>query len=123
MGEERTSSAVGTWHWLLQRITGLSLLYFLGVHMFVTHFGGFYILTFAEVAKRFRSSPGFWLWFDGLFLLVGLFHGLNGIRTIIYDFRPSRSLRSRINMALWVIGVIAAVAGFIILVPYVRAGG
>lgn len=56
--------------------------------MYVTHFAQPPPLTFEQVGTRFLLASGFWLWFDFLFLLTALFHGLNGLRTIIYDFRP-----------------------------------
>ena len=122
MAVQQRGGTVGMWPWFLQRVTGLALLFFLGVHMYVTHFGGVGILTFSDVAGRFHSSPNFWTWFDGLFLIIAVFHGLNGVRTIIYDFRPNPIAKILTNISLWIIGLATAIGGLIILAPYTRSG-
>ena len=123
MEQPQTSYDTGIWPWLLQRVTGPALLIFLGVHMFVTHFGGFHILTFAKVAERFRTAPVFWTTFDSLFLIFVVFHSLNGLRTIIYDFRPGPRLRLGATILLWIIGIVTVLLGLGILIPYAKAGG
>jgi len=123
MEQPQASYDIGIWPWLLQRVTGPALLIFLGVHMYVTHFGGFHILTFDKVADRFRAAPGFWTTFDGLFLIFAVFHSLNGIRTIIYDFRPRPRIRMGATVVMWIIGLVIIALGFGILLPYSRAGG
>ncbi len=117
-----SAAAVGLWPWLLQRVSGAALLALLGIHMFVTHFADPPPLTFDKVADRFRFSPNYWPWFDSLFLLIAIFHALNGVRTILYDFRPGPRARFAITLSLWIIGLAAAAAGHYILFPYARAG-
>lgn len=118
----RDARVEGAWPWILQRVTALALLCMLGIHMLVTHFQHPPPLTFEQVEARFRVSPTGWFWFDFLFLLVALFHGLNGIRIIVYDFRPSRPVQLAVTGLLWAVGLGAAVAGHIILLPYYHAG-
>jgi succinate dehydrogenase/fumarate reductase cytochrome b subunit len=123
MEHPQESYDIGIWPWLLQRVTGPALLIFLGVHMYVTHFGGFHLLTFDIIADRFRNAPLFWTGFDGLFLIFAVFHSLNGIRTIIFDFRLGPRLRLIATAIMWIIGLIIIVLGLGILVPYSKAGG
>jgi succinate dehydrogenase cytochrome b556 subunit len=118
----RPAGTIGMWPWFLQRLTGLALLFFLGVHMYVTHFGGVGLLTFHKVSNRFHSHLIFWSIFDGLFLLIAVFHALNGIRTIIYDFRPRPAARRGITISLWLVGIAGGITGLWILVPYIMAG-
>lgn len=76
-------SGVGMWGWLFQRISGILLVFYLALHLWVLHFAGQGGLRFDDVVKRFES-PVF-LWLDlGLLGLV-LYHGFNGIRVVLLD--------------------------------------
>jgi succinate dehydrogenase / fumarate reductase, membrane anchor subunit len=74
-------------HWYLQRITGAALLLLLVLHFWVEHYaadvrhGG---LSFEIVQKR-MSNPIMQA-VDISFLLIALYHGLNGLRNIILDY-------------------------------------
>ena len=95
--------------WYLQRITGALLVILLAAHFWVEHFMSQELrrgdLTYEAILGRI-SNP-LWQFIDMAFLLVALYHGLNGVRNIILDY-------SRIGrrQALALTGVLAA-AGFV----------
>src|SRR4051812_9210837 len=74
--------------WYLQRITGALLVALLAAHFWVEHFMTAEIrrgdLTYEAILQRI-SNP-VWQFIDIAFLLVALYHGLNGLRNIILDY-------------------------------------
>lgn len=75
-------------HWYLQRITGAALVILLAMHFWVEHFMAGPVregkLSFAVIQERIANP---WMQtVDIAFLLVALYHGLNGLRNIILDY-------------------------------------
>lgn len=108
-------SPTGAIHWGLQRITGFMLIFLIGAHMIAEHFidtdtGP---ASFQSVTNRL-GSPLYFL-MDVLLLIIALYHGLNGVRTVFLDLNPSPRLQSLINILLLIIGVIAAGYGIWLL--------
>ena len=95
--------------WYLQRVTGALLLALLIAHFWVEHFmtedlrhGN---LNYQAILGRI-SNP-VWQAIDISFLIVALFHGLNGLRNIVLDY-------SRVGArAAQVVTVVLAVAGLV----------
>ena len=101
-------------NWYMQRITGLALLILLILHFWVEHFtasvrtGG---LTFENVQQRFFHNPWF-VTVDVLFLIVALYHGLNGVRNIIFDLgRLTPAYKVGVTLILFFIGLTIAYWG------------
>jgi succinate dehydrogenase / fumarate reductase cytochrome b subunit/succinate dehydrogenase / fumarate reductase membrane anchor subunit len=101
-------------NWYMQRITGLALLVLLILHFWVEHFtasvreGG---LTFENVQQRFFNNPWF-VTVDVLFLIVALYHGLNGVRNIIFDLgRLTPAVKTGVTLALFFTGLTVAYWG------------
>ncbi len=96
--------------WFFQRITGIYLFVMLLVHFFVMHFSG-KELTYENVAPRL-SSP-LWKAADLLFLIFALYHGFNGLWSIIDDYVKSRSLRLFLMAIVITLVVVLFVVGAI----------
>ena len=101
-------------NWYLQRITGAALLLLLIMHFWVEHFtaevrhGG---LTFEIIQRRFFGNPWF-VAIDISFLIIALYHGLNGVRNIIFDFgRVTRARRMVVTLVLLLFGLLVAYWG------------
>jgi succinate dehydrogenase / fumarate reductase cytochrome b subunit len=78
----------GHWAWILHRVTGLGVVFFLSLHIidiFLMSFGPdtFGALVFIYHKFIFKLSIVF-----GLYLGL-VYHGLNGIRVMIIDFWPN----------------------------------
>ena len=102
------------YEWYFQRITGGLLLVLLAMHFWVEHFMTAPVrrgdLTFQVIASRI-SNP-LWQAIDIGFLLVALFHGLNGLRNIILDYgRLGKRAAGVLNIALILVGVVWALWG------------
>jgi succinate dehydrogenase hydrophobic anchor subunit len=77
--------AQGVWAWILQRLSAVLLFVLLGTHLAVLHYvDENLVISFAGVAARMKSV--LYLIVDGGLLSVGLYHALNGLRAVIFDF-------------------------------------
>lgn len=94
----------GFWSWVLQRISGLFLIFFLGLHVLAIHFSKDWKVTAATVAARLGENP-LWALFYYLFIPLAVYHGLNGVWGIILDYAPSQPVRRGWGACLWVVGV------------------
>src|ERR1051326_5550179 len=74
--------------WYLQRITGALLVVLLAAHFWVEHFMSRELrrgdLTYEAILGRIGNPV--WQFIDIAFLLVALYHGLNGVRNIVLDY-------------------------------------
>lgn len=88
----------------MQRITGAILLVFLGAHFWVLHYAtaGEHI-RLADVMHRLNSP--FFMVVDSALLATALYHGLNGVRMIFFDFGFGRWVNKAFSALLWVIGL------------------
>lgn len=90
--------------WYLQRITGTLLLVLLAAHFWVEHFMTAPLrrgeLTYEAILARI-SNP-YWQALDIAFLLVALYHGLNGLRGIILDYGRITRGAARVSTGLLV---------------------
>ena len=84
---------IGQWSWAAHRITGVGVLAFLFGHIVDTFAVGFGPELYNETIALYQQ----W-WFKPFEVgLVGatLFHALNGLRIIVFDFWPGLALRQR----------------------------
>ncbi len=101
-------------NWYLQRITGAALLILLVAHFWVEHFMSAELrrgeLTYQAILSRI-SNP-VWQWIDISFLLLALYHGLNGLRNIVLDYsRVGARAAQAITGALAAVGMVWAYWG------------
>ena len=101
---------VGQWTWATHRITGVLILAFLFGHIVDTFTVGFGPELYDETIALYKQ----W-WFKpfevGLIAAV-LYHGLNGLRILLFDFWPKLARFQRpfayVGIALFVIGFVPA---------------
>lgn len=106
----RIAPSQGTISWVLQRLTAYGLIVFLGVHMWFNHYANIRtgnILTFEIVNRRFYVFPVLYAINDVGLLTFALFHGLNGVRNVIYDWTTNTTLRRVATIILLAIGAVA----------------
>jgi len=105
----------GLWPWLLQRISGAYLAFGMAVHIIILPLGKGTI-TFESVSARLQH--GFWLAFDLLLLMACVYHGFNGLWSVLLDFNPSLNFRRIVAWGLVAFGLIWAAYGVFVLVPF-----
>ena len=108
--------------WLVQAFSGLILVILLGLHMIAHHYvveGG--LRNYQQVLDYVNNPVVFILQLS--FLILGVSHGLLGVRAIITDMRPSASTLRVVNWVLIVIGAVAIVYGFYLALALQRMAG
>jgi succinate dehydrogenase hydrophobic anchor subunit len=112
------------WTWHLA--AGAVILVFLGLHMAIMHLGailgvfnpaGGHPVDWANVMARTKSV--FFAVTYVVLLGAALFHGLYGLRNIVFELNPARWLKRTISavllvggIGLFALGTWAAIAGF-----------
>lgn len=119
-------AAQGFWPWFLQRVTGVALIALLGVHIWVNHFAGLEevasgaqeeLVLFDLVKERLKTA--LFVLIDFSLLALVLYHGLNGIRSILLDLGLRGRAKAAANLALVLVGVLAFVLGGSTLLAFV----
>jgi succinate dehydrogenase / fumarate reductase membrane anchor subunit len=99
------ASPTNVWLWLLQRVTAVLLIIVLGVHLWLSNFG--------QASASLRAILGVTL------LGLALFHGLNGVRTVVLDFDVGIQGRKFTTMLLLLLGVVSLLFGMYGLWPLI----
>ncbi|MBF6077153.1 succinate dehydrogenase, cytochrome b556 subunit [Nocardia beijingensis] len=89
----------GMWSWALHRITGVTIFFFLFVHVLDTALVRVSPDTYNEAIETYKT-PIVALMEMGLVVVV-LFHALNGVRVILVDFWSKGPKYQR--LMLWII--------------------
>lgn len=92
----------GMWSWVLHRITGATIFFFLFVHVLDTALVRVGPQTYDEVIETYKT-PIVGMMEFGLVAAV-LYHALNGVRIILIDFWSQGPRYQR--LMLWVVGVV-----------------
>ena len=119
-----TSKVAGTWAWAMQRLTAVLLIVLLGIHIWVSHFADIdpeETITVAGVEARLDQV--LFVVVDYSLLAMVLFHGLNGARTVLFDFDIFAKRKKMIDVALWVLGIATLIWGIVVLFPFIGVGG
>lgn len=105
----RYRGMLGQWSWVLHRITGLGVVFFLVLHVIDTSWAVFYPAEYVRAIAEYQSP----LFTIGEFALVAavVYHALNGFRIIIFDYKPEW-WKYQSNAALAVLG-----GSVLILIP------
>ncbi len=114
-----TSKVAGTWAWFFQRLSAVLLIVLLGVHIYVDHF--WHVgeeLTVSNINERLKEA--LYIAIDYSLLGVVLFHGLNGARTILFDFDMFARRQRMVDWALWILGIATLIWGIVILWPFIK---
>ena len=102
------STPTNVWLWLFQRVSAVLLVVILGVHLWLANFG--------QASSSLRAVLGVAL------LGLALFHGLNGARTVIFDFNIGAQARKFTTMLLLLLGVVSLLFGMYGLWPLIVGG-
>ncbi len=96
---------VGMWSWVLHRITGLAIFFFLLVHILDTALVRFDAEAYNAVIGTYKT-PIIGLAELGLVAAI-VFHGLNGVRVILIDFWRKGAKYQ--NAMFWVVIALAVI--------------
>ena len=86
------------WLWLLQRVSGVLIAGLVVTHMVINHYvDASVVIDVAYVEADLRQVT--LVAVDSLLLLLGLFHGLTGLRNVLYDYVGGDGGRRLIDVA------------------------
>ncbi len=98
------------WLWLLQRISAAAVLIIIAIHIYNVHYLDIGSpIKFGGIQTRLESI--FFLAIDSLLLFLGLFHGLNGVRTVLLDYNLFYKYERQLSIILICIGLFFSILG------------
>jgi succinate dehydrogenase hydrophobic anchor subunit len=101
-----------TWTWLLKIVTGPLLLLVFILHLTVNHYTGSLpsgLMTYADIVRYYQNPiiPAI----EILFLATVVTHSLLGLRGILLDMNPSRTILKISDTLMVVLGISSVVYG------------
>jgi succinate dehydrogenase hydrophobic anchor subunit len=97
--------------WLLQRVSGIFLVYALAVHLWTVHVVDSGSLTWETITARLQDNT-LWTAYYLLFIPAVVFHAGNGLWGIVLDYNPAPARRRVLLATLWAGGLALAVYGY-----------
>lgn len=113
-----------TWIWLIKIVTGPLLILLLILHLIVNHYIGSMpsgLMTYDDVV-RYYQNPIIPI-IEILFLATVVTHSLIGLRGIILDMNPSRSVLTAVNWFLSLLGIFSVAYGIWLALSIASQGG
>lgn len=112
-----------SWIWLVKIVTGPLLILVLILHMIVNHFVGSLptgLMTYEDIVHYYQNPiiPAI----EILFLVTVVTHSLIGLRGIILDMNPSRTVLKAVTWFLSLLGVFAVVYGIWLAITIASKG-
>jgi succinate dehydrogenase / fumarate reductase cytochrome b subunit len=97
----RYRGGIGHWAYQFHRLAGLATLLFLAIHILDTATVYFFPSLYQHAIELYRSTP---FMLGEIALVAGvLFHGLNGLKIIIFDFWPQLWTHDREVKTTWAV--------------------
>lgn len=109
-------------YWYLMRLTGLGLFVLALAHFSILHFIWDPAEQTAEFVMNERWNRLFWRGFDWLLLMMVLFHGFIGMRTVVLDYIRAPRWRTLVLWLLYAVAVILFVIGTQVIVTLPMSG-
>jgi len=101
-----------TKYWTWHMAAGVVILFLLGLHMLIMHTGGITHLftphggeAISKENSLFRDGMLFFTITYILLLVVALYHGLYGLRTILFELTLKPAVEKAVSVALVVVGL------------------
>jgi succinate dehydrogenase / fumarate reductase membrane anchor subunit len=111
-----------SWAWFWQAVTGLALLFLVGLHMVAQHFVAQGGLRDYQQVVDYLSNPLIVV-IEIAFLLSVTTHAMLGVRAILFDLGLSEKAERMVTYACALIGVVIVVYGFWLTYVIVKQGG
>lgn len=109
---------VGSWAWILHRLSGLALIFYLSLHIWV-------INTITQGPEKFTAvmtflgSPVFKFLEAGLWAAI-LFHAFNGMRVVTVDFFKGSLYHKKLFYTILAMAFILWLAGTYMLLSHMQ---
>jgi succinate dehydrogenase / fumarate reductase membrane anchor subunit len=120
MFKYQNTKSTGSKSWVIQRVTGVALVILMIGHYILMHYNPDSGHTYQAVLNRMSYS-----WYriiDISFLILGMYHGLNGVWGIFRDYKLKTWQNYTIVALLLILGIAFVAWGITIIysIPYVH---
>lgn len=120
MFKYQSTKSTGSKSWVIQRVTGIALVILMIGHYILMHYNPDSGHTYQAVLNRMSYS-----WYriiDVSFLVLGMYHGLNGIWGIFRDYKLKTWQNYTVVSLLLIFGIAFLAWGITIIfsIPYVH---
>lgn len=120
MFKYQSTKSTGSKSWVIQRVTGIALVILMIGHYILMHYNPDSGHTYQAVLNRMSYS-----WYriiDVSFLILGMYHGLNGVWGIFRDYKLKTWQNYTIVSLLLIFGLAFLAWGITIIfsIPYVH---
>lgn len=113
--EISTRDRFSTIKWFFQAISGIFLVFFLGVHLYVAHINGGAPVELFDSVLLNLSNP-WWFTFFIAFVWIITYHALNGVKGIVYDMGVRLSRRKYVTYGFTAIYFATVIYGTLLTV-------
>ena len=114
------SGKSGAFEWLFQRVSGAALAVILLLHFALMQYVGDGPVTYAKVAYRL-ASPYYKAW-ELLFLVLALYHAMNGVKLLIDDYVSAPGWRIFLTSLNWIATLAFLIFGAITVLTFTYQG-
>lgn len=114
------SGRSGAFDWYFQRVSGVVLAVILGVHFILIHYTGSGPVSYEAVAPRLASP--YYKALQLLFLVLALYHAMNGIKMVIDDYVHNDGWRTWLTALAWVVCLAFLIFGAITVLTFQYVG-
>ncbi len=105
------TTRTGSRQWIMQRVSAVLLVGLAFWHFAVQHFTSDAVSTGLTVAARFNDP--YWQAYYVCFIVLALYHGVNGVVGILRDYNPRPFLRLVCEIVLWSLAAFWGTRGII----------
>lgn len=109
MAAPYVSTRTGRFQWLMQRVSAVLLIVLAFGHFGLQHFTADAVSTGLTVVNRMNDP--FWQAYYVMFVLLAMYHGINGLIGICLDYAPKQLHRGLISLVLWTAGSAFGILG------------
>jgi succinate dehydrogenase hydrophobic anchor subunit len=107
--------------WFFQRLSGVALIFLIGVHIWKLHYADPDVHpTYEDLTQRLITVG--YIVLDVSLLVLALFHGLNGVRNIVLDYTKNERVIRRWRIGLGLVGAVFSVFGAAAIVKIMTMG-
>ena len=107
--------------WLLQRVSGLFLVYALAVHLWTVHVVDSGRLSWEVITTRLQDGT-YWTIYYLLFIPAVVYHACNGVCGVVLDYNPPLASRKPLLLLFWVSGLGLTIYGYFGIQPLLGGG-
>lgn len=108
------SNRKGSGQWLMQRASAVLLIGLTFSHFAIQHFTSDAVSAGLTVARRFNDP--WWQGYYIVFIVLALYHGVNGLVGIVRDYQLRPVGRGAIEILLWTLAAVFGAVGIINIV-------